>query len=78
MFVYSVYFLSGDSVCEVRPSLYHSVRAPDSTELPRHLNPQSYGTTRKASNNKHISPYNAEICSYKPWRPKGFFNLKSS
>ena len=22
-------------------------------------------------------PYNAEICLYKPWRPKRFFNLKS-
>ena len=23
------------------------------------------------------NPYNAEICLYKLWRPKGFFNLKS-
>ena len=25
-----------------------------------------------------INPYNAEICVYKPWRPKGLLNLKSS
>ena len=25
-----------------------------------------------------VEPYNPEICLYKPWRPKGFFNLKST
>ena len=25
-----------------------------------------------------VNPYNTEIWLYKPWKPKGFFNLKSS
>ena len=25
-----------------------------------------------------FNPYNAEICLYKPWRPKVYFHLKSS
>ena len=25
-----------------------------------------------------VNPYNAEICVYKPWKPKGSFILKSS
>ena len=25
-----------------------------------------------------VNLYNAELILYKPWRPKGFFNLKSS
>ena len=32
----------------------------------------------QVSLNYHINPYNAEIFLYKLWRPKGFFNLKSS
>ena len=26
----------------------------------------------------YFNPYNAEICLYKPWRPKGFLNMKLS
>ena len=29
-------------------------------------------------NYKWVNPYNADIFLYKPWRPKGYFDLKSS
>ena len=31
-----------------------------------------------AQKKRHVDPSSAQICVYKPWRPKGFFNLKSS
>ena len=34
---------------------------------------RAYVTSRQ-----RVNPYSAELLLYKPWRPKGFFNLKSS
>ena len=44
--------------------------------------PQAAADITSASHTTHtmhgINPYSAEICLYKPWRTKGFFNFKSS
>ena len=60
----------------------HTLTAPTTPGLTKSVSYAHQGwvvtSTVTMSGSSAINPYNPEIFLFKPWRPKGFFNLKSS